>query len=166
MAGDNVTFNDSNNGHYNVTLNAIVSPGSVTVDNTFGNYVISGTGGIAGTGGLTKSGSSTLTLSTVNTYTGATIVNAGTLVVGANGALPANNALTINGSAAVQLADNTGLTTLSFIAIASGAKLDIGNNHVIFNSSAITVSTIAGYIAAGYAGRAGPGLELTVPPPQ
>jgi hypothetical protein len=46
--GDNVTFNDANNGHYAVTLNTIVSPGSVTVNNSAGDYTIGGSGGIAG----------------------------------------------------------------------------------------------------------------------
>ena len=36
--GDNVTFNDSNNGNYAVTLNSTVNPGSVTVNNSAGDY--------------------------------------------------------------------------------------------------------------------------------
>ena len=71
--GSNVTFNDTNNATanggtnanaYNVTLNTLVTPTSVTVNNSLGNYTISGTGTIGGTGSLTKSGTATLTLST------------------------------------------------------------------------------------------------------
>jgi autotransporter-associated beta strand protein len=76
-----VTFNDTNNGHYAVTLNSTVSPGSVTVNNSSGNYTISGTGSIAGNAWLNKYGTSTLTLSTTNTYSGGTTLNAGTFVV-------------------------------------------------------------------------------------
>src|SRR5208337_4164801 len=45
-----VLFDDSNGGNYAVTLNTMVSPGRVVVDNSAGNYIISGTGGIAGAG--------------------------------------------------------------------------------------------------------------------
>ena len=83
----NVAFNDDNNGNYAVTLNSVVIPGSVTVNNSSGNYVISGTGSIAGSGGLSKSGSDALTLSNTgtNTYSGGTTVSAGTLLIGAAG---------------------------------------------------------------------------------
>jgi len=96
--GSVVTFNDTNNGNYNVILNTTVSPASVTVNNSLGNYTISGTGSIAGTGSLTKMGGSTLTLSTVNTYSGGTNVSAGKLIIGAAGALPANSAVSITGA--------------------------------------------------------------------
>ena len=39
---DNITFNDSNNSHYAVTIGANVSPGSITVSNSTGNYAFSG----------------------------------------------------------------------------------------------------------------------------
>ncbi|MGD0390736.1 MAG: autotransporter-associated beta strand repeat-containing protein, partial [Tepidisphaeraceae bacterium] len=55
-----VTFNDTNNGNYAVTLSTTVSPGSVTVNNSSGNYTISGSGSIAGTTSLTKLGIGTL----------------------------------------------------------------------------------------------------------
>ena len=63
--GSNVTFNDANNATanggtnanaYNVTLNTLVTPASVTVNNSLGDYTISGAGTIGGTGSLTKSG--------------------------------------------------------------------------------------------------------------
>ena len=119
----------SNANAYNVTLNTLVSPGSVTVNNTTGNYTISGNGTIGGTGSLTKSGTGTLTLSTPNTYTGGTIVTAGKLLIGQAGtnatftgptlttantltALP-TGALSISGNGIVQLAD--GVTNQTFV---------------------------------------------------
>jgi autotransporter-associated beta strand protein len=87
VSGANTVFNDSNNGNYNVTLNTTVTPNSVLVNNSSGNYAISGTGRIAGSGTLTKSGADTLTLSTANTYTGGTNVTGGLLRVGNNSAL-------------------------------------------------------------------------------
>jgi autotransporter-associated beta strand protein len=137
---DNITFNDSNgsaSGRYSVTLSALVAPGSTTVNNTTGNYTISGTGTIGGTGSLTKSGSGTLTLSTPNVYSGGTIVTAGKLVVApagsnatffGNGTLDTSNtltalptgALTISGGI-VQLAD--GVTNQTFITPGGSSPL-------------------------------------------
>ena len=77
------------------------------VNNSNGNYTISGTGTIAGTGSLTKSGTGTLTLSTANTYSGGTNVSAGLLLIEptspTTSALP-TGALSISGGT-VQLAD-------------------------------------------------------------
>jgi autotransporter-associated beta strand protein len=152
--GANVTFNDTNNGHYNVTLNTTVSPASVTVDNSTGNYTISGTGSIAGSGSLTKMGSDTLTLSTVNTYSGGTNVSAGTLVIGVNGALP-DGSLAITGGT-VQLAQNTGLAQATSLTISGNGTLDITNNHMIITyaagTQAATDLAIRGYLVSGYAG--------------
>jgi len=96
--GTLVIFNDTNNGHYAVTLNTTVSPGSVTVNNSSGNYAISGSGSIAGATSLTKSGGGTLTLSTANTYDGGTTLNAGTLVVNnTTGSATGTANVTLNG---------------------------------------------------------------------
>ncbi|MGD0138531.1 MAG: autotransporter-associated beta strand repeat-containing protein, partial [Tepidisphaeraceae bacterium] len=98
ITGAPVTFNDANNSHYTVILNTTVSPGSVTVNNSLGDYTISGTGSIAGAASLTKSGSRMLTLSTANTYSGGTILNAGTLVVAnATGSATGTGNVTLNG---------------------------------------------------------------------
>jgi autotransporter-associated beta strand protein len=152
--GANVVFSDANNSHYAVTLNATVSPGSIVVNNSAGNYTISGTGSIAGTASLTKSGTSNLTLDTVNTYSGGTTVATGTLVVGASGALP-SGAVNITGGT-LQLAASTGQTTMTSLAISGGGVLDVNNNHVIINygSGADPIATIASMLATGYNGGA------------
>jgi autotransporter-associated beta strand protein len=153
--GSIVTFNDTNNGHYNVTLNTTVSPASVTVDNSSGDYTITGTGSIAGAGSLTKSGTGTLTLSTVNTYAGGTNVSDGKLLIGAAGALPANSAVSITGGT-LQLGPSTGAETLSSLAITGTGSLDVGNNHFILSYAAGTQAAadtaIRGYLVSGYAG--------------
>jgi autotransporter-associated beta strand protein len=157
----NVIFNDTNNGNYAVNLNTTVSPSSVVVDNSAGNYTISGSGKIAGTGSLTKTGTSTLTLSTVNTYTGGTTVNAGTLIAGVNGAVPASN-ISITGGT-LQLAANTGLFQVpsTALSITGNGALDITNNQAIITYGASDpISTIAAYIKSGFNGGAwnGPGI--------
>jgi len=166
--GGSVTFNDTNNGHYAVTLNTTVNPGSVTVNNSSGNYTISGTGKIAGTGSLTKSGTGTLTLSTANTYSGGTVVNGGLLEItrtsATTSALPSGGAVTIN-SGTLQLASNVTAGSqptstpasnvmLSSLSISPNATLDINNNHIIINygSGPDPISSIASWIVSGYNG--------------
>ena len=177
-AGDNVTFNDSNGGagNYAVTLNSIVSPGSVTVNNSAGNYTISGTGSIGGTGSLTKSGSGTLTLATANTYSGGTIVNAGLLEIlrtsATTSALP-NGAVTITGGT-LQLATNVTAgsqaspipasnVNITSLSITGNGTLDINNNHIIINYGAgpDPIASIAAWIKSGYAAGAWTGTGIT-----
>jgi autotransporter-associated beta strand protein len=119
-------------------------------------------GAISGAFSVTKLGAHTLTLSGANTYAGPTTVSAGALIFAANGALPANSSLAINGTSLVQMASNTGLATVSSLAIAGGATLDITNNHLIINYGATDpASTISAYLATGYAGGNwnGPGID-------
>jgi autotransporter-associated beta strand protein len=158
--GSTVTFNDSNNGHYAVTLNTIVAPGSVTVNNSAGNYTISGSGGITGIASLSKMGTGTLTLSTVNTYTGGTNLSDGILVIGVTNALP-NSGVSINGGT-LQLGTGTGLAQVTSLSITGNGILDVNNNHIIINYSSGTdpISAIAGYLASGYNGGAWNGVGI------
>jgi autotransporter-associated beta strand protein len=78
---DEVTFTDGAAAPV-VNLPIIVSPASVTVNNTAVDYVFSGPGTIGGTGPLTKNGAGSLTIATLgNSYTGINTVTAGTLFV-------------------------------------------------------------------------------------
>ena len=107
----------------------------MTVNNSSGNYTISGTGSIAGaTTTLTKLGSGVLTLSNtgINTYGGGTTVSAGTLLIGAAGALPAASNVTITGGT-LQLGASTGGETLSSLSITGGGAFDVNNNHIIIS---------------------------------
>ncbi len=158
---DNVTFDDNNNSHYSVTLNANVLPGSVTVNNSAGDYVIGGGGSIGGIGGLTKSGSRALTLSTANTYTGGTTLNQGNLNLG-NASAISTGTLTLNGGtldntsgADLTLASNNSQSwagSFSYAGTLNG--LNLGAGSVTLNSSpTVTVAantlTVGGIIGNG-----------------
>jgi prepilin-type processing-associated H-X9-DG protein/prepilin-type N-terminal cleavage/methylation domain-containing protein len=156
--GTPVTFNDNNNNNYAVTLNTSVSPGSVIVNNSLGNYTISGGGAIGGTGSLTKAGTGALTLSTVNTYSGGTIVSAGTLVIGVNGGVPNGNVSIAGGT--LRLGDSTGVAQMTSLSITGGGTLDIGNNRVIidYGDGPDPIASIEQWIHNGYFGLSGPSI--------
>ena len=85
--GDFVTFDDTGAPNFNISLGGTVQPGSITVNNSAGDYTITGGGSITGGGTLVKNGSRALTISTNNSYSGGATLNAGTLNVNNNGAL-------------------------------------------------------------------------------
>jgi autotransporter-associated beta strand protein len=137
--GEAVTFNDSNNGHYFVTLSSTVSPASVTV-NSSGNYSITGGGLIVATGGFTKTGTSTLTLGVGLTATGIAI-NQGKVVL-------ASNTTAGSGWTSTNPVSNINVSSLT---IAANGVLDITNNHLIVDYSSIDpMSTILGYLKSGF----------------
>jgi hypothetical protein len=142
-AGDAVSFTDTNgsaSGRYAVTLNTTVSPGSVAVNNSSGNYSITTTGGgkIVDAGTFTKSGTDTLTIGTALTVTGSTSITGGTLKLAAG----------VAGGTGPAVTSAIDLTSLS---IAPGTALDVNNNHVIITyTSSDPIVTIAGYLKTGY----------------
>jgi hypothetical protein len=146
--GSQVTFNDSNSGNYAVTLNTTVNPFSVTVNNSLGNYTISGTGTIVTTGAFTKTGTSNLTLG-VGLVTPDVVISAGTIALApgvAGGSGPAN----------------TSAITVGALNISGSGQLDITNNHMIvkYGANPDPIASIAAMIASGYNGGAwnGPGV--------
>jgi autotransporter-associated beta strand protein len=153
--GSNVIFNDANNAvsnggtnsnAYSVTLNTTVAPASVLVSNSQGNYTISGTGKIVDAGSFTKSGTGTLILGTALTVTGSTSITGGLLQL----------ATGVSGGTGPAVTSAINLTSLS---IAPGSALDLNNNHIIITyTSSDPISTIAGYLAAGYNNGAWNGL--------
>ena len=164
---NNVIFNDSNNGHYAVTLNTTVHPFSVTVNNSSGNYVISGTGSIAGTSTMfTKTGTGTLTLANTgtNTYGGGTTVNGGKLLIAAPGALPAGGTVTIT-AGTLQLGASTGVETLTSLSLSGTGTFDVNNNHVIIDYGpdpyVDPIASVEAWLATGYNGGKwnGPGIN-------
>jgi autotransporter-associated beta strand protein len=152
--GVGVTFNDSNGGsaNYAVTLNTTVRPGSITVNNSSGNYVISGSGTITGSASLNKSGSDTLTLDTANGFTGGTTVSAGKLLVGTNGAL-GDGSVNITGGT-LQLGTSTGQATITSLSISGSGTFDVNNNHLVINYSGQSdpISSIAALLKTGFNG--------------
>ncbi len=86
--GDVVTFNDTNNGQYAISINSTVTPSAgVTVNNSAGDYTFNGVGSIAGLGSLVKTGTGALNISNTNTYTGGTTISQGTLFASTTNAL-------------------------------------------------------------------------------
>ena len=160
----NVTFNDTTTpaAPMPTTRDAQhhVSPGSVIVNNSTGNYTISGTGTIGGTGSLTKSGTGTLTLSTANTYSGGTIVTAGSSSLSrpvATTSALADRRVVHQRHGIVQLADNvtagippwrTSNVNLTSLSITGNGTLDIGNNRIIIDYGSPATDPIAS-IASG-----------------
>ncbi len=135
-----MTFNDTNAGHYFVTLTSTVSPASVTV-NSSGNYSITGTGGaIVSTGAFIKGGSSTLTLG-VGLTASSLAINTGSVVL-------ASNTTAGTWTAAHPLSN----VNIGSLTIAANSALDITNNHVIidYGSGSDPMSTIYGYLKSGY----------------
>ena len=157
--GDNVTFNDSNNATsnegynpnaYNVTLNSAVSPASIVVNNSLGDYTITGTGIIADAGAFTKSGTGTLTLGTALSV-GSMSITAGTVKLASG----------VSGGTGPAVTSTIDLTSVS---ITGTGQLDVNNNHIIITYGATDpFSTIANYIASGYNGGHwnGPGIIST-----
>jgi len=149
----------------------------VVVNNSLGNYIISGTGSIAGAGALTKSGSGTLTLRTANSYSGGTFVYGGTLLIdptstpATTSALPAGGVFITGGT--LQLASGvtagsgpaaTSSVNLTALSITGNGVLDVNNDHLIITyGSSDPITTIAGYIKTGYNGGGwnGPGVIST-----
>jgi hypothetical protein len=147
--GSNVVFNDDNNSNlmnggynlvaYDVTLNTTVSPSSVTVSNSSGNYSITGSGKIIDTGSFTKSGTDNLTLGTGLTAAGFSI-DQGNVIIAAN---------TTQGVAIPLLVSSN--VNLSSLTIKSNAYLDITNNHIIIDyTSSDPIATIYGYLKSGF----------------
>ncbi|HEV2694190.1 MAG TPA: autotransporter-associated beta strand repeat-containing protein [Verrucomicrobiae bacterium] len=140
--GDNVTFDNSAISPI-VTIPVAVAPASVLVNNSGGNYSISGAG-FGGNGGLTKNGTSMLTLSSVDTYTGATLINSGTV------------ALTGSGSISSSLA----------IALASGTLLDAssrsdGTLHLAGGQTLAGIGSVHGVVIAAPGSVIAPGTSST-----
>jgi autotransporter-associated beta strand protein len=115
--GAYVFLNDSNNSNYNITISGTVSPTAITVNNSNGNYVISGAGHIGGAGYFVKAGTGSLTISNINTYTDYTYVTAGTLILSSSGSL-ASNSLTVGLGATANI---NGLLTAAPSVTANGA---------------------------------------------
>jgi fibronectin-binding autotransporter adhesin len=153
---DSVTFADGPTNR-DITLNTVVTPAAVTVNNSTGDYSISGTGGITGSTGLTKSGSGKLTLATENTYTGGTTINGGTLQIGNGGATGSlgsglvtnNGTLSFNRSGMVTVAADIGGTGTLQQALAGSTVVLTGTN------SYGATSVMAGTLQIGDGGTSG-----------
>lgn len=150
IALDNVTFDDSAAGNYDVTLNSTAQAGSVKFNNTEA-YTVSGTGGITGAGSLTKDGSGSTTISTVNTYTGGTVVNGGTLAIAGTGSI--TGAVTVNNGAVFSIGSQAAMANSSTVALNGGtirineAYASAANQVFTFGTGGGTVEVATGILA-------------------
>jgi fibronectin-binding autotransporter adhesin len=115
-----VEFTDALTGTSNVNLTTLLTPGSLTVNNSLSNYIFTGTGSIGGATGLAKSGTASLTLdqSGSNSFTGAVAINGGTLQIGNgdnNGNLPLVN-VSLASSASLTYDQSGGATVPNVIS--------------------------------------------------
>ena len=116
VTGDKVIFQDTyptNTANVavvnsNIDLNATVTPGAVSFNNTAINYTLSGTGDITGTTGLNKSGTGGLTISNANTFSGNTVISGGYIEM-QNAAALGNTTGSISVSAGATLRLNGGI---------------------------------------------------------
>jgi fibronectin-binding autotransporter adhesin len=136
-SNDNVTFNDANEGHYNVSIvPAGVNPASVTVNST-GTYTFSG-GAIVGNTGLGLSGGGTLVLHNANTFTGNTTISGGSeLILSTGGGL--TSAIKVGGGTV----QTTASTSLGAVTLG-----DASNDNGTLDIDGSTV-TLAGLASAG-----------------
>ena len=138
---DNVTFDDSGLANHNISLGALVQPGSITVKNTSGNYSFTGGGSIGGGGSLTMNGAGgTLTIGTSNSYSGGTSLINGQLNVNNASAL-GTGTLTISGGS---LGNTSGQTIALSTSIPQIWTSDIsftGPNNLDLGTGAVTSTT-------------------------
>ncbi len=161
--GDNVTFNDTNNGHYNLAVtSAGVTPNTITVSTT-ATYNFSG-GSIGGGGGLTLTAGTLNVANTTQNAWGSTTVNGGTLVLANNTALPINQTLTIASGASVLASAHTGgasnVTVLQVSTLNNSGTLNLTNNSLAIASGS-TVASVTTQLTAAYNGGLWNGTSST-----
>jgi autotransporter-associated beta strand protein len=141
--GDNVQFGDFLVPTATVNVSAVVTPGSVAVDNSMTDYDFTGAGSIAGPCNLTKTGAGTLVLSGSNTYTGGTAVSGGTLLVkNTAGSATGTGAVTVSAATLGGTGFINGPVTLTGDStLTSTGTLTINNT--------LTVQGLANQLAAG-----------------
>ncbi|MDE6379761.1 MAG: autotransporter-associated beta strand repeat-containing protein [Muribaculaceae bacterium] len=81
VPGDSVIFDDSA-AYTDVVISGRLHPASVTFNNNYKDYTLSGEGQIVGDAKLVKEGDGNLTISNINSYTGGTFINSGKLTAG------------------------------------------------------------------------------------
>ena len=135
-----------------ITLNAAVSPLSLTVNNSAYDYTVSGGGSIAGSAGLSKQGGGTLTLGTANTYAGATVIGGGTLSVAAlaDGGQPSG--IGASPAAAANLVIGGGALRYTGASAGSDRSLTLGSGGgTVDVYTAGSTLTFSGAVSGGYA---------------
>jgi fibronectin-binding autotransporter adhesin len=151
--GDFAQFTDASSVT-NVTLAAVVTPGSTTVSSAKNYTFISSSGSyLAGAGGLAKSGSGSLTLAGLaNTYTGANSFTGGTVVIGADANLGnATNSVVLNNAALSSIATFT-LVGVRPLFIGAATINVVTNQTLTYNSAVANAPSLSGSLT-----KTGPG---------
>lgn len=127
--GNSVLFDDTASVNSTVNLVTSFSPSSVTFNNGWRGYTITG-GSIIGSAALTKMNGGLVTLNTANSYTGGTTLGGGTLTLGNAGAL-STGIVTMSGGT---LNNNGGYNFTNSIVLAGGnsaIQLGSANNLTV-----------------------------------
>jgi fibronectin-binding autotransporter adhesin len=160
---DNVTFDDTA-ASYNVSIQATVTPTSVTLNNSNSAYTVTGAAGISGFTGLTKLGSNLVTLDTPNSYTGATAIENGTLQIGTGGTLSGTSVTLGSGttSGVLVLGDSNGPVTVNLAGLATSGT-GLGNEVIGGNATASVLNVNTGTGTFAYSGLIGSGTAGATP---
>ncbi len=126
-----------------VSLNAVVTPASITANLTNKSYTIASnaTVTIVGSGPLIKNGPGPLTISTTNLgYTGAITLNGGTLAVGGAASI-GSGPITMNNGSTLHMPSTTATGVGNAITVAAGATAT--------NTSGALGSSYSGTVSSG-----------------
>jgi autotransporter-associated beta strand protein len=143
LLGDQATFGDTGVGNV-VIAAAGVSPDTIHVQNTTGNYIFSG-GSISGTTKLEKTGAGTLTLANNNTYTGDTSILAGMLALDTQGQISPSSSIINNATLRIMTGDHTlgVITGTGNTEILSGSLTAVSIAQNTLSIGAVAKSSIA-----------------------
>jgi fibronectin-binding autotransporter adhesin len=139
QAGDLLVMDDSAAGVTAITLGTVVSPVSLTVNNSTKPYSIGGSGSMAGVMPLFKTGAGTLTLSGNHTFTGGVFLTGGVLQLG-NGTDDGTVASNITNNASLVL-NAAGTITLPGILGGTGALSKTGAGTAFLSAAATFTGT-------------------------
>ena len=149
-----------------MNLTTVLTPVSVTVNNSALNYIFSGLGKLSGAASLLKEGSGALTLSNTggNDYTGTTTISGGTVQLG-DGSTPGAGqlgsgavAISLGASLVLDRPSGDNFTVVDAIS-GSGALVQIGGDTVTLTGNNLAFSgafnVAAGALAVGSANALG-----------
>lgn len=142
---DTVTFDDSGSNN-NVSIEGIVNPATVTINNTTKAYTLTGTGSIS-SGALTKSGAGIATINVPVTFGGIT-VNGGTL--SAPNPFGGGGTLTIAPGATYQYTGSTASLNQSIAFSGTGAGIiDVNTAGTVLTLAGPSVTSTGGLTKVG-----------------
>ncbi len=151
--GDFVTFDDSLKGTTNVNLTTVLSPTTLTVNNTLSNYLFTGVGSISGPAALVKQGAGSLTLaeSGGDTFNGGILISdfgGSVLLDNTNGASPLGGDTSIGTNAVLQVGNNDARGAIPIGAITNNGTLILSRSDSTLNLASV-ISGSGGLVVNG-----------------